>query len=87
MVKAEEVALQAKKYSEMSSATVGTFEEFLHVLSNSGYHEDGHLAVGHCKGVGPMVFSQLSARDPIFWRWHKHISGFVMEMVNKILPG
>ena len=54
----------------------------------SEYHEDGHLHVGYCQGGNaPMVYSQVSARDPIFWRWHKHISNFIREMTNRILPG
>ena len=24
-------------------------------------------------GSGPMAYSEMSARDPIFWRWHKYL--------------
>ena len=72
----------------MRSAQISTFEEFMSVLKDSGYHEDGHLNVGYCQGGnGPMAYSQVSARDPIFWRWHKHVSDFVRQISNRILPG
>ena len=62
--------------------------EFFNELRNSAYHENGHLAVGQCQGgSSPMVYSQVSARDPIFWRWHRHISDFVRAATENIYPG
>ena len=88
IVEKQKVANLSIKYNEMQNKKISTFEELVHVLTESEYHEDGHLHVGYCQGGNaPMVYSQVSARDPIFWRWHKHISNFIREMTNRILPG
>ena len=30
-------------------------------------------------GDGPMAFSEMSARDPIFWRWHKYLDDIIRQ--------
>ena len=45
------------------------------------YHEQGHVIISqNCDnsgdkvhGAGIMANAQASARDPVFYRWHKHI--------------
>ena len=82
------LANMTKISKEIRNAKIPTFEEFLYDLKRSMYHEMGHRAVGYCQDTNsPMLYSQMSARDPIFYRWHAHISNFIMEMTNKILPG
>ena len=82
------VAELSQKNKEIRAKAISTFEELMYVLKKTGYHEDGHLHVGYCEGGhAPMVYSQVSARDPIFWRWNKHVSTFIREMTSKILPG
>ena len=46
----------------MRNKKISTFEELVHLLTESEYHEDGHLHVGCCQGGNaPMVYSQVSA--------------------------
>ena len=50
-----------------------------------GYHSEGHNAVAECGG--PMAFSEAAARDPTFWRWHKHVSDFIETTLDtRIFP-
>ena len=40
------------------------------------YHNRGHRSIAtDCSDgeEGPMAYSSMSARDPIFWVWHKHL--------------
>jgi hypothetical protein len=44
--------------------------------SYPGMHNRGHMFIGHLPGGhgnGVMVAPSAAIRDPIFWRWHKHI--------------
>ena len=59
--------------------------EFMNRIAAEGYHEGGHLAISRCGG--PMAYSEASARDPTFWRWHRHVSDFIETTLDtKILP-
>ena len=59
--------------------------DFIAKLATEGYHEGGHLAVARCGG--PMAYSEASARDPTFWRWHRQISDFIETTLDsKIFP-
>ena len=88
VVEKEKVANLSRIIRNIRNHKITTFEELMYRIKHSEYHEKGHLAVGYCQGGdSPMVYSQVSARDPIFWRWHKHISDLIREMTNKILPG
>ena len=54
------------------------------------YHGRGHTLVGRAcstsEGNGVMSFSQVSARDPIFYRWHTHQENLMQEFRDKQLP-
>lgn len=44
--------------------------------SYPGIHNNGHIMIGILpddQGNGVMVSPVVAIRDPIFWRWHKHI--------------
>jgi len=65
-----------------------TYPEFMSRFRESSYHEEGHLVVGYCSNSNNvMAFSEVSPRDPIFWRWHMHVSNYIRDTTNKILPG
>ena len=69
----------------------GTIEEFGKFLDEE-YHTKGHNTVGDAcsptyapvnstwsTGRGGMVYSEVSARDPIFYRWHAHIEDIIQQ--------
>ena len=62
------------------------FAEFMSNIFKSTYHESGHLGIGNsCEG--PMPFAEASMRDPIFWRWHKHIKDWIKTTIDtRVLP-
>ena len=76
-------------------STMNTFENFGDEVEMN-YHGDGHVDIGiHCStlptdqfpsGIGMMAFSEVSARDPIFYRWHTHIEDIVQEFRDKKFP-
>ena len=48
------------------------------------YHSVGHNNIGEqcaleSNTIGPMEYSETSARDPIFWRWHKYLEDIFRE--------
>merc|ERR1712142_399242 len=64
------------------------YEAFCKFLENT-YHATGHnLIAKDCsqQKPGPMAFSEVSARDPIFYRWHCHLEDIVQEYRDKYLP-
>ena len=71
-----------------------SFEEFCKFVETN-YHNHGHMTVAKAcsskfippKGYqGPMAFSEVSARDPIFWRWHWHIEDVIQSFRDTQLP-
>ena len=72
-----------------------TYEEFSKFVETR-YHNKGHIVIAKAcsstydpltsKGQGPMAFSEVSARDPIFWRWHGHVEDILQEYRDKQLP-
>ena len=60
------------------------------------YHNTGHMLVGlHCRSkpdedprnsTGPMGFDVMSARDPIFYRWHGHLEDLNQQYRDTKLP-
>ena len=55
-----------------------TFSEDL----EDDYHNEGHQEIAKdCSegGFGPMRYSEVSARDPIFWVWHKHLDSIFQQ--------
>ena len=75
----------------LKSQSYETYAEFLHIFhTKMKFHADGHIIIAECQSQSkknPMGFSQVSSRDPLFWRWHKYISNFVMHITNNILSG
>ena len=58
-----------------------TFEKFGRAVDKV-YHGHGHVLIGFfCSTIyrkkGIMLFSEVSARDPIFYRWHQHLEELV----------
>jgi len=88
----ENVTKLVRSGEGLKNSRMPTFQDFMLNLKHSGYHEDGHLAVGYCRDRNnqqtnnPMTYAQVSARDPLFWRWHKHVSNFIREITNSIMP-
>ena len=72
-----------------------TFEEFCKFLETN-YHKKGHEGIAKAcsstfnpinkNGKGPMAFTETSARDPIFWRWHSHIEEIIQTFRDTQLP-
>ena len=56
-----------------------TFSEYM----EDYYHNSGHNAISmNCSedsDYGPMAYSTVSARDPIFWMWHKHLDSIFQQ--------
>lgn len=70
------------------------YEEFLSFLEKK-YHGKGHDFIAEAcspifkpkwNGMGVMAYSDVSARDPIFYRWHTHIEDLIQEFRDKQLP-
>ena len=59
-----------------------TYESFGTTVQSS-FHSMGHLAIGGQCGINNnvtnMQYSEFSARDPIFWRWHKYLEDIMRE--------
>ena len=66
-----------------------TFNEFATFVQRT-YHGTGHNKIGEVCSRGfddsdrnannnPMSYSDVSARDPIFYRWHQHLEDLMME--------
>ena len=56
------------------------FEQFGRTLDD--FHGNGHWDIAiQCSenGVGVMSYSEVSARDPIFYRWHAHIEDIAQQ--------
>ena len=54
------------------------------------YHGLGHMRIAYLcstkwKKKGIMATSEVSARDPVFYRWHQHIEDIVQEFRDKKL--
>ena len=65
-------------------------EDFYKYLETK-YHADGHMIVARACStkrdeLSQMAYSEVSARDPIFYRWHKHLEVVAQEYRNKRLP-
>ena len=61
-------------------------------LYKTNYHSLGHLLISeHCspegeEGNGPMGYDMVSARDPIFYRWHGHLEQLLQNFRDRHLP-
>ena len=86
LVKAKDVKITEGRRKSLESSPGSSVAEFMDNIYKSGYHERGHLDIGDSCG-GPMPFAEASARDPIFWRWHKHIKDWTKRKLDeKVLP-
>ena len=66
----------------------GTYEEYVKFIE-SYYHNFAHSLIGKActyfnknetkEADGIMAFSEASARDPIFYRWHSHLDDVVQQ--------
>ena len=77
-------------YHEVERALQGerSVEGFGQRLSGN-YHNQGHNLIGkQCSAArnayNAMCCSEMSARDPLFWRWHDHIEELMQEFKNKL---
>ena len=88
------VAVIDQKFAEVQAQVSKPlkFEEFANFLEKR-YHSRGHNIIAMAcssiydpvedTGVGVMSFSEASARDPIFYRWHLHIEDIVQQFKDK----
>jgi len=84
------VAVIDQKFAEVQAQMSKSLklEEFASFLEKR-YHSRGHNMIAMAcsaiydpvedTGVGVMSFSEASARDPIFYRWHSHIEDIVQQ--------
>ena len=80
----------AQQYAEIKTnmSTISNFEEFGQLLEKE-YHTSGHTYIAKAcstiydvandTGMGVMSYSEVSGRDPIFYRWHSHIERIVHQ--------
>ena len=86
LVKAKAVKITEGRKKKLESNPGSSLVEFMNNVYKSGYDEFGHLNIGYFCG-GPMSLAEASARDPLFWRWHKHITDFIVTTLDtKVLP-
>ena len=87
-----------QKYAIVKGAmkTSRTYEEFCRVMSEE-YHSLGHTGIGEdchpdpssanaANQCGVMCYSACSARDPILYRWHKHLEEITQKWRDTKLP-
>ena len=79
-----------RKYAEVQKEMKKskTIEDVGRLLER-GYHARGHNYISMAcssiydpvakKGWGVMAYSEVSARDPIFYRWHTHIEDVMVS--------
>ena len=78
-------------YSYMERALYGedNYEIFCQYVERH-YHSHGHSVIAkECKtgGIeGVMSYSEASARDPIFYRWHRHLEQLMQRWRDLKLP-
>ena len=69
---------------------INLFRQWLDDEDMFFYHSWGHIEVGECGYRGrlasAMCCATYSARDPSFYRWHRHISDLRWEAANQLLP-
>jgi len=75
---------------EMALMDEDDFQEFAKLLENT-YHSHGHSAISrHCQtgmeGDGVMGFTEVAARDPVFYRWHRHLEQIMQRFRDEKLP-
>lgn len=84
--------LQVQKMLNDPQAT--SLEDFA-ILVSGKYHMMGHLMLGdYCVRSGPqgpegrsgMTFDAVSARDPIFYRWHGHLENLMQQFRDRKFP-
>ena len=76
------------KINEMLNLT--SYELFCNYLE-SDYHTKGHNTISELcspgSKIGHMAFSEVSARDPIFYRWHTHLEEINKKFKARVYPG
>ena len=80
-------------FNNVQTSKLGDLEEFLSfqgVMDN--YHSIGHMVIATCASGGLqakphniMANAEVSARDPIFWRWHKHIDQVYKQKKKELM--
>ena len=75
---------------EMALRDEDDFHEFAKLLENT-YHSHGHSAISrHCQtgmeGDGVMGFTEVAARDPVFYRWHGHLEQIMQRFRDEKMP-
>ena len=89
-VEASKVDIMERRYASVQEqiARISSYEEFAKYLE-SNYHGSGHLDIAaSCSdsGDGVMAHSSVSARDPIFYRWHGHLEDIMQQFRDTKLP-
>ena len=81
VLKPKVVEIIGERKRSLESNHGSSVSEFMKNIYESGYHEYGLLNIGDSCGA-PMPLSDAAARDPLFWRWHKHIKDFVRATLD-----
>ena len=74
-----------KTFEKFSRDPGSTLPELLDSLHKTEYHQYGHLNLEECGG--PSAYSEVAARDPLFYRWHRQVSNLIEDTLEKISPG
>lgn len=87
------IAGMLEVFNNVQSSESGDLEEFLYEYGvMDTYHTTGHMVLATCASGGlqqvpfnALANSELSARDPLFWRWHKHIDNVYKQKKNALM--
>ena len=91
----EEFVHEDSLVQEMLNDPQATSLEDFAILVSGKYHMMGHLMLGdYCVRSGPqgfegrsgMTFDAVSARDPIFYRWHGHLENLMQQFRDRKMP-
>ena len=73
------------KYSTFMSPMNEPFEEFSEAFDE--FHGEGHVSIATAcsplNGEGGMWYTEVSARDPIFYRWHQYLENIIQDYRNR----
>ena len=74
-----------QNYATVMSLMNETFEEW--AVAFDEFHGEGHVSIGTAcsplNGEGGMWYTEVSARDPIFYRWHQYLENIVQDYRNR----
>ena len=86
-VTAQAIGDLSQRLGQVNSQTWSDMEQFSSSQVVRDYHNYGHVQIAACNSVPNqiMAYAEMSARDPIFWRWHHHLDMVFRENSDKVM--